>query len=73
MSANLSSPTSGAILMFTEAEWYKKYGVSHAHCPNGCEHPQPFIFDEKLICGRCFHKWDEIVTMTPCTPETCEE
>ncbi len=51
-------------------EWYQKYG--HGHCPEGCEHPQPFEHQDKIICGRCFCKYKEITEMEPCTPEICE-
>lgn len=45
----------------TYDDWCKKYGISHGHCPYGCEHPQPFVRDEKLYCGRCWFK-DGILT-----------
>ena len=49
--------------------------TSHVHCPDGCAHPQP-VFDPHIhreICGRCWHKYDEVVECVPCTPETCGE
>jgi hypothetical protein len=49
-----------------EEEWYAEHGVYHAHCPDGCEHPQPFILDGKLVCGRCAIKFGEVVEMEPC-------
>lgn len=24
------------------ADWCRQHGVTHGHCPEGCEHPQPF-------------------------------
>ena len=59
----------------------------HAHCPEGCEHPQPFRASllpeyaaefphltpgvEVELCGRCWHRFHEATVMVPCTPETC--
>jgi hypothetical protein len=45
----------------------------HYHCPQGCEHPQPFIVGELLVCGRCYFKHDDLTPMDPCSPETCGE
>jgi hypothetical protein len=43
----------------------------HYHCPLGCEHPQPFIVGELLLCGRCYFKHDDLTPMAPCTPALC--
>jgi hypothetical protein len=56
--------------------------MKHGHCPEGCEHPQPITADGnprsppgaitgRQYCGRCWVKFDELVEMEPCTPETC--
>lgn len=55
----------------TYPEWCVANDCSHAHCPYDCEHPQPFIMNGKLICGRCYFKDDDIVEMKPCSPENC--
>jgi hypothetical protein len=47
---------------------------AHAHCPHGCEHPQPF-FDDKfggLLCGCCWFKYGICSPMIPCDGDTCE-
>lgn len=56
----------------TDLEWYTAHNCTHAHCPGDCEHPQPFILDDKLVCGRCYFKYDEVVEMIPCTPQVCD-
>lgn len=57
----------------TYSEWCGKYGCDHAHCPNECDHPQPFIIEKnRLICGRCAILDKEIVEMVPCSPEICD-
>lgn len=54
-------------------DWCDNEGVSHAHCPLECEHPQPFTSDGKLYCGKCwFDSWT-LTEMVPCTPEVCNE
>ena len=57
----------------TEAEWYEKHNCSHAHCKYLCEHPQPFMLGEQLVCGRCAIIDNEINEMIPCTPEICDD
>ena len=57
----------------TYRDWCMERGVSHAHCKMECEHPQPFVLEGELFCGRCFHLDDRISAMIPCTPEVCEE
>lgn len=49
-----------------ENEWLAKHGVSHAHCPLGCEHPQPFFFQGEYICGRCAFIDNIKTPMDPC-------
>lgn len=56
----------------TVANWYVRNNCTHAHCPDDCEHPQPFMFNNRFICGRCYFKYNDIVEMIPCTPEVCE-
>lgn len=58
--------------MSEESDWYRRHGCTHAHCPYHCEHPQPFVYEGRLLCGRCAVKDDEAVDMIPCVPETCE-
>lgn len=61
----------------TEAfkRWHEENKCDHAHCPNGCEHPQPFATSNgiTLYCGRCWFKDDEWVEMVPCNPQTCKD
>jgi hypothetical protein len=57
----------------TPEDWYRDNGCDHAHCPYLCEHPQPFVADGVLVCGRCAVKYGELNPMIPCTPETCGE
>jgi hypothetical protein len=52
-------------------EWCLLTGCKHGHCPYDCEHPQPFILDGRLLCGRCAAKDDELIDMIPCTLEDC--
>lgn len=55
-------------------KWYKDHGCDHAHCPDGCEHPQPVLLsDGRMVCGRCRHKYGETVEVLPCGPEICKE
>jgi hypothetical protein len=58
-------------------DWCRLYGVNHAHCPRGCEHPQPFILNEgdgpsPLLCGRCWFVDGVRSEMVPCYPSVCE-
>lgn len=58
----------------TYAEWCKSKGVSHAHCPLDCDHPQPFpTMDGRLLCGSCWHVHDIVTEMLPCTPGVCAD
>jgi hypothetical protein len=52
-------------------DWCKQRGVTHAHCFYFCEHPQPFILNGKLVCGRCYFVYGEVSEVVPCTPENC--
>lgn len=54
------------------ARWYLARGCGHAHCPFGCEHPQPFLIEGVLLCGRCWFKERLRTPMIPCGPEVCE-
>jgi hypothetical protein len=45
--------------------------VNHFHCPNDCEHPQPFLQNNKWFCGRCYCKYGELVECHPCTTNNC--
>lgn len=55
-------------------EWCIKNDCTHGHCPNGCEHPQPFFNDHSLdlICGKCYHDLGNVVSMIPCNKEICD-
>jgi hypothetical protein len=46
---------------------------THYHCPNECEHPQPFTHEGKRYCGRCWVLGDKLVEVILCTPETCDD
>jgi hypothetical protein len=55
-----------------EALWYESHHCSHAHCPNDCEHPQPFLAaDGRLLCGRCSVYGQQAVEMLPCDEDLC--
>lgn len=54
------------------AAWYKAHGCNHAHCPRGCEHPQPRLVDGVMACGRCLVLQGVLTPCEPCTPRTCE-
>lgn len=57
------------ILPTTLDEWYKAHDCDHAHCPHDCEHPQPFIHEGKLYCGRCYFQCRYTLSeMIPCVP-----
>lgn len=58
--------------LMTKREWYEKHGCTHAHCPHECEHPQPLLDGDELLCGRCLILCGERSAMIPCTPETCD-
>ena len=50
----------------TYQEWLHVYGVSHAHCPRDCEHPQPFVWATILWCGRCYFVKHLLTQCVPC-------
>ena len=54
-------------------DWYKDNNCSHAHCPLGCEKPQPEVCGGKLLCMKCLVLYDTLTEMVPCTPEICED
>jgi hypothetical protein len=63
-----------AIVPATYSAWLLSRGplVTHAHCPEGCEHPQPFVDVAGLLwCGRCWFMYGCLSLMVGCTPETC--
>jgi hypothetical protein len=59
----------------TYLEWCTAAGVTHGHCPCGCDHPQPFwqAPDGVLLCGACWVLDGMRCVMLPCTPEACGE
>lgn len=57
----------------TYQDWCKVNNSSHAHCPNDCEHPQPFVVDGELYCGRCAVYENELIEMVACDIKTCGE
>ena len=57
----------------TYEEWHKLRNCYHSHCPDGCEHPQPIILEDRLVCGRCLIRFNETVDMLPCDPTICNE
>ena len=57
--------------MMTYPDWCRAHNCTHAHCPCGCEHPQPFVSDGALYCGKCFHDDNQLCAMIPCIPENC--
>lgn len=61
-----------AVMPKTEKQWYEEHGCAHAHCPDDCEHPQPFMDGDDLICGRCAAKYGERTVMVPCIPPLCD-
>jgi hypothetical protein len=56
----------------TYQQWCAARGVTHGHCPDGCEHPQPFMRGGLLLCGRCWFKYGEETEMVPCDETICE-
>lgn len=60
--------------------------LDHWHCPYGCDRPQKFKLELEpnanaielgmeegvWYCGCCFFKYDDVVKMLLCTPETCD-
>lgn len=56
------------------SRWCRHYGVAHAHCPYGCEHPQPWVGQAsgRLYCGKCWRDSRKLTRMVPCKPELCD-
>lgn len=54
-------------------EWYMLHRCEHAHCPEGCEKPQPSMSDGKMLCMKCKVLFGVDSVMIPCTPETCND
>lgn len=53
-------------------EWYKEHETHHAHCPLGCEHPQPIIEDDgTALCGRCLFVDKVRTEVVSCMEEIC--
>lgn len=52
-------------------EWCRANGCDHAHCPDGCEKPQPRLHAGQMVCGRCLIKFSEVVPVLPCGPGVC--
>lgn len=68
----------------TYDDWCRRLGVTHGHCPKGCEHPQPLVIGRLVsepkaarnhvgaaICGRCWCKFGQVKFVIPCMPEIC--
>ena len=58
-------------MVATYSEWCKENHCDHGHCPEDCEHPQPFIHDGQLYCGEHWVLGGVLCEMIPCTPENC--
>jgi len=57
-----------------ETDWYERHDCQHAHCPLGCDKPQPAHGgDGELYCMRCWVEGGVRSVMIPCRPETCED
>jgi hypothetical protein len=54
-------------------EWYATNNCTHAHCPHGCSHPQPFLLGGVMFCGKHYHDDGEYIRMVPCSPEACKD
>lgn len=50
----------------TYSDWCLAHNVTHGHCPHNCEHPEPFVLEGRLYCGRCEAYENELVEMVPC-------
>ena len=53
-------------------DWYEVNNCQHAHCPEGCEKPQPVQVGDRLLCSRCMYERGVEVEMIPCHPDTCD-
>lgn len=54
-------------------KWYVDNNCDHAHCPHHCEHPQPFLLDGVMVCGRCFFIEKVVTPVEPCNPAICDD
>jgi len=57
-------------------QWCIEHNCGHAHCPVCSplgEHPQAFVYDGTLYCGRCLFIDDKATEMIACNPENCNE
>jgi len=54
-------------------KWYEDNNCTHAHCPEGCDKPQPSLVNRKMLCMRCYVKYGVISEMIPCDPKNCED
>ena len=52
--------------------WLQARGADHAHCPNDCESPQPFLDGARALCGRCWFEAGTETEVRPCAPSVCE-
>lgn len=55
----------------TYTQWCIENKCTHGHCPDGCEHPQPISLDTKLVCGRCWIVFSDVVEIVPCLGKDC--
>lgn len=55
----------------TYEAWCAEHTCSHGHCPLDCEHPQPFVANGTLYCGRCWFRDSQLTEMIPCKPHVC--
>jgi hypothetical protein len=64
----------GALIVSGYSAWCEERGVTHAHCPHDCYHPQPQVAQNgDLICMRCAVLEGRYTVMEPCTPDVCED
>jgi hypothetical protein len=57
----------------TPREWYAEHCCTHAHCPHGCEKPQPILDGDELLCLRCLvYEGGRRSPMIPCTLDNCD-
>ena len=72
----LHLPAMAVVLLAIEKvreDWYARHHCTHAHCPRGCDKPQPFeTNDGRLLCSRCWVQDDVQSEMIPCTPDICD-
>ncbi len=58
--------------MTADEGWYAERGCTHAHCPLGCDKPQPSLVGGRMLCMRCWVQDGIASEMIPCVPETCD-